>query len=103
MGIQVEFNPDLALRNILAYKNGKRQEAECIPTNIVQDETYLFLKEGQRNYWLLGAIPLVETQGDGRLSDPVAMVQILEATHVVEDGGVVTKGTYKVLRLTEKN
>jgi len=30
MGIKVEFNPDLALRNISEFKNGRRQIEECI-------------------------------------------------------------------------
>lgn len=34
MGIQVEFNPDLALRNISEFKSGKRKIEECIPINL---------------------------------------------------------------------
>lgn len=33
MGIQVEYNPDLALRNIKEFKNGNRKIKECIPEN----------------------------------------------------------------------
>lgn len=31
MGIQVEFNPDLALRDIREHKEGRRTLEECIP------------------------------------------------------------------------
>ena len=34
MGIKVEFNPDLALRNIAEFKNGNREIDECIPENL---------------------------------------------------------------------
>lgn len=34
MGIQVEFNPDLALRNISEFKKGNRKEDECIPEKL---------------------------------------------------------------------
>ena len=59
MGIQVEFNPDLALRNISEFTSGNRKESECIPENLQTGETYDFLKHGQRNYWLEGEIPLL--------------------------------------------
>jgi len=97
MGIKVEFNPDLALRNIAEYKNGNREEAECIPENLVVGQTYDFLKGDQRNYWLHGEIPLLETKGDEVLSRPMASIIILEATHFVKDGKIYTKGKYKVV------
>ena len=97
MGIKTEFNPDLALRNISAFKSGERDEAECIPENIKTGETYPFLKNDQRLYWLEGEIPLVETKGNQQLSRPKASVQILEATHFMKDGKSYTKGTYKVI------
>lgn len=97
MGIQVEFNPDLALRNISEFKNGNRKEEECIPENLKAGETYPFLKEGQRNYWLDGEVPLVETKGSQILSKPKASVLILEATHLKENGKIYTKGRYKVI------
>ena len=62
MGIHIEFNPDLALRNISEFKNGKRKIEECIPENLEVGEAYPFLKSGQRNYWILGEIPLIETK-----------------------------------------
>ena len=99
MGIQVEFNPDLALRNISEYKNNNRQEEECIPGNLEVDKTYSFLKKDQRNYWLHGEIPLLETKGNGVLSRPRASIVILEATHFLKDKEMYTKGKYKVIEV----
>lgn len=99
MGIQVEFNPDLALRNIAEFKNGNRKEEECIPEDMKAGEIYPFLKEGQRNYWFDGQIPLVETKGSQNLSRPKASILILEATHFKENGKVYTKGKYKVVEI----
>ncbi len=96
MGIQVEFNPDLALRNISEFKNGNRKEEECIPENLEVGKIYSFLKRGQRNYWLSGEIPLIETKGNQELSRPKASILILEATHFTENNKVYTKGKYKV-------
>jgi hypothetical protein len=96
MGIQVEFNPDLALR-----KSGSlgRLEEECLPTSIVSGGVYPFLKKGQRNYWLNGEIPLLETRGDQQLSDPLASIMILEATHFLRDGETYTRGIYRVIEV----
>ena len=99
MGIQVEFNPDLALRNISEFKNGNRKEEECIPENLEAGRIYPFLKEGQRNYWLSGEVPLVETKGNQNLSRPKASILILEATHFTENNKIYTKGKYKVVEV----
>jgi len=99
MGIQIEFNPDLALRNISEFKSGNRKIEECIPENLKAGEIYLFLKEGQRNYWFDGEIPLIETRGDQNLSRPKASILILEATHFKENGKTYTKGKYKVIEV----
>lgn len=97
MGIQVEFNPDLALRNIAEFKAGRRKIEECIPEKLEAGKTYSFLKQGQRNYWLLGQVPLVETKGNQQLSRPLAAVEILEATHSLLNGMPYTKGKYRVV------
>ena len=34
MGIQVVFNPDLALRNMSHFESGERKETECIPVKL---------------------------------------------------------------------
>jgi len=96
MGIQVEFNPDLALRNITEFKKGNRKLEECIPEILEPGKEYAFLKKGQRNYWLCGEIPLLETKGNQELSRPLASIQILEATHFLENGEMFTRGKYKV-------
>lgn len=97
MGIQVEFNPDLALRNISEYKSGKRKIEECIPKSLKKGKVYDFLKKGQRCYWFSGEFPLVETQGNQNLSRPLASVEILEATHLKINGEIYTRGKYKVI------
>jgi hypothetical protein len=96
MGIAVEFNPDLALRNYQEFKKGSRAREECIPEKLIMENIYSFLKKGQRNYWLEGEIPLLQTNGDGNLSRPLASIIILEATHFIKDKEVYTKGTYKI-------
>ena len=96
MGIIVEFNPDLPLRHIKHFKEGKRKYAECIPEHLEAGKEYLFLKEGQRNYWLHGEIPLLQTEGEGKLSRPLASIVIVEATHFLKDDHVFTKGRYMV-------
>lgn len=93
MGIQVEFNPDLALRK---FGTIERKQEECLPEILKKGETYKFLKEGQRNYWLHGQIPLLITEGNQKLSRPIAAITILESIHFIKDGKIFTKGTYKV-------
>ena len=84
MGIKVEFNPDLALRNISELNNRKKEE--CIPENLESGQVHEFLKQGQRNYWLEGEIPLLETKGNEQLSRPIASIIILECTHLLIEG-----------------
>ncbi|MBX4196226.1 hypothetical protein KW805_01420 [Candidatus Pacearchaeota archaeon] len=100
MGIKVEFNPDLALRK---YHTEKRNDAECLPNKLEEGKEYHFLKKGQRNYWLEGEIPLVETQGNERLTRPLAAIRILEATHYIRNGEIWTKGKYKVIESYNSN
>ncbi|MFA5259296.1 MAG: hypothetical protein WC402_04450 [Candidatus Pacearchaeota archaeon] len=100
MGIQVEFNPDLALRK---FKTIKRLEAECLPESLEKDGIYPFLKKGQRNYWLHGEIPLKETKGNQELSRPIASIRILEATHFLIKGELYTKGEYQVIETFDPN
>lgn len=96
MGIQVEFNPDLALRNYSEFEKGNRKKEECIPKEIEAGKEYEFLKKGQRNYWLEGELPLVETAGNQQLSKPLANITIVEVTHLLLEGKPCTKGKYLV-------
>lgn len=110
MGIKVEFNPDLALRNIAEHKAGRRKREECVPENLAAGEECAFLKSGQRLYYLSdsefwggGQIPLCETGGDEKLSRPLASIKILEATHFLEGGEVWTRGKFKVVEVFDVN
>ncbi len=103
MGIQIEFNPDLALRNIAEFKAKRRSLEECIPENLKEGEVYEFLKKGQRNYWLDGEVPLLETKGDGELSRPLASIIILESAHFRRNGEVYTRGLYAVIEIFNPN
>jgi hypothetical protein len=97
MGIKVEFNPDLALRNIADYKNGLRKVEECVPENLAKGKVYDFLKKDQRHYCMICQSPLLETKGEGKLSKELAAVRILEVTHFFDETGQVwTKGKYRV-------
>jgi len=102
MGIQTEYNPDLALRHFKEYRSGRRKE-ECLPERIEVNQIYDFLKKGQRNYWIEGEIPLLETKGDQKLSRPLASIVILEATHFLLDKEPYTRGKYQVIELIEEN
>jgi hypothetical protein len=96
MGIKVEFNPDLALR---AYRTLGRRPEECLPEKLETGKIHNFLKEGQRNYWLEGNIPLIETKGNQQLSKPLASIKILEATHFIENNLIYTRGKYQIQRI----
>lgn len=99
MGIRVEYNPDLALRNMSEFDSGIRKEEECIPEPLEKGKIYDFLKKEQRLFWLLGEIPLLETKGNQELSLPLASIVILEATHILINREVWTKGRYKVIEV----
>lgn len=117
MGIQVVFNPDLALRNVSHFGEGKRKKEECLPEKLEVGEVYDFLKKEQRNYWLFGEVPLIETKGNEVLSRPIASIQIIEATHfliedensyvypaaknveLLEKGDIWTRGKYRVIEV----
>ena len=104
MGIAVEFTPDLALRHITEFKEGRRKKEECIPENLEKGQVYEFLKADQRHYCMVDESPLVETKGGGKLSRPLASVRILEATHFFDENGKVwTRGKYKVIDVFNDN
>ncbi len=99
MGIQTEYNPDLALRSFCHYQEGQRQAEECLPENLEEGKVYNFLKKGQRNYWLEGECPLLKTEGNQNLSLPIASIVILEATHFLLNSEPYTKGKYKITKV----
>jgi hypothetical protein len=101
MGIQVEYNPDLALRSFEEFKVGRRQREECLPEKMQAGKVFDFLKSGQRLYWLHGELPLLETKGNQNLSSPIAGIIILEVTHVLIKGEVWIKGKYKITEVFE--
>jgi hypothetical protein len=110
MGIQVEFNPDLALRDISEFEKGNRKEEECVPVQLKAGSVHEFLKSGQRLFWLSdsefwgkGQIPLCKTSGNEELSRPLASIKILEATHFLENGEVWTRGKYEVVEVFDEN
>lgn len=99
MGITVEFNPDLALRDFSHFRSDKRKKAECLPAKLEKGKIYQFLKSGQRNYWLFGEIPLLKTEGNQKLSRPVASIKIIESTHFISGNQSFTKGKYKIIEV----
>lgn len=105
MWIQVEFNPDLALRDISFYKSWERKIEECIPENLKIWEIYDFLKLWQRNYYLFDdePIPLIKTMWNQILSRPYASIRILEATHFYDNWKIYTKWKYKILKIHDIN
>jgi hypothetical protein len=101
MGIQVEFNPDLALRK---FGTPNRLEEECLPEKLESGAIHNFLKKGQRNYWLNGEIPLLETKGNQQLSRPLASIRIIEATHfLMGEGEPYTRGIYTIIEVYDIN
>ena len=110
MGIQVEFNPDLVLRDYSEFEKGNRKEEECIPNILEPGKIYSFLKKGQRLYWFndndfwsKGELPLVKTEGNEKLSRPIASIKMIEVTHFIEKGEIFTKGKYKVIEVFDVN
>lgn len=99
MGIAIEFNPELTLRNFSEFQKGNRKQEECIPENLEAGKTYTFLKKGQRNYYLHGEVPLRETKGNGDVTRPLAAVKIFETTHYLNDREVYTKGKFFVTKI----
>ncbi|HLA23378.1 MAG TPA: hypothetical protein VJZ93_02475 [Candidatus Nanoarchaeia archaeon] len=102
MGIKVEFNSELALRN---FGEEGRLPSECLPKELDIGTKHFFTKKGQRNYFLEGEIPLVRTNGNGEISGPLANVKILEVSHFLRKGEPYTRGVYEVISVydTSKN
>ncbi|MBR9704242.1 hypothetical protein GOV12_02430 [Candidatus Pacearchaeota archaeon] len=110
MGIEIIYNPDLALRDYEEYEKGNRKVEECIPKNLEVGKTYEFLKSNQRVYWLNsseewnnGEMPLVITKGNEIVSRPVASIKMIEFTHFIINGKTFTKGIYMVIEIFDKD
>jgi hypothetical protein len=74
-----------------------------LPEKLEEDRTHRFLKKGQRNYYLEGEIPLLETKGNQQLSRPLASIIILEATHKLIKGTPYTAGKYRIIKVFNDN
>jgi 8-oxo-dGTP diphosphatase len=103
MGIEVEFNQDLALRSFDDYLAGRRRAEECIPQKLEKGKVYRFLKKGQRVYWFAGEIPLRLTTGSQNLSKPIASILIIEASHFIEQTEIWTHGLFQVMDIFDIN
>jgi len=99
----MRFAPDLVLRNFAEYENGQKKKEACIPKDLKACETYDFLKNGQRAYWLEGEQPLLEKSENGDISKPLASVIILEVRHFMENNKIFSAGKYKVIKVLTKN
>ena len=58
-----------------------------------------FFKKRSKELLVFGEIPLLETKGNSVLSRPQASIVILEATHLLIDNEIYTKGKYKVVEV----
>ena len=100
MSIVAEYCPELCLRE---FGTIGRQAEECLPEKLEINNMYKFLKKGQRHYWLKGENALRKTEGDEKLSRPIASIVFLEVTHFIKDGEVWTRGLYKVVETYDLN
>ena len=99
MGIPIEFNPDLALRE---FGTPNRHPAECLPqaNHLLEGMIHSFRKKGQRVYWLEGEIPLLTTKGNQKLSPPIAAIVIEKYQTSKERGGEIwTTGLYRIVEV----
>lgn len=96
MGVPVEFNTVLALRDRRMSGDVSRATDELLPETLAKGDEHAFTKRGQRIYRLDVEIPLVVTHGNHDISRPLAAVVILEATHVLRDGAYWTIGRYRI-------
>jgi hypothetical protein len=100
MGLEIEFNTLLVLRNMSEFHEGTRKKEECIPSDLEKEVSYSFLKSGQRIYPLMKEMALLETR-NGNLSDPVAKIILTEINHMVYEEKLYTRGTYQVVNIID--
>jgi len=96
MSITAEYCPELCLRE---FKSFNRESEECVPERLEVNQSYPFLKKGQRHFWLNGEVALRKTQGNEQLSRPIASIIILESTHFIKNQEVWTRGIFKVTEI----
>jgi hypothetical protein len=96
MGIQVEFNLYLTLR---ANNSRNRHAEECLPSDLESGMYVRFRKKGQRIYRIDREIPLLKTDGNGKLSNPIASVLIEKPTHELINKEIWTTGHYRIMQL----
>ena len=97
-GSEMEYNTILALRH---NKSPDRKPEECLPDIIKEGFFYKFLKDRYRIFPIGRQIPLVKTEGEGRLSDTLAQVIITQQTQYMLGGNIFTKGEYVVTEGSE--
>ncbi|MEI6731525.1 MAG: hypothetical protein WCK90_02475 [archaeon] len=100
MSLETHYCKLLALRS---YKSPSRTPDECLPETLESGSIYTFLKSGQRIFDLNNPIPLHETQGDEMLSKPIALVNIIKATHHKTGDTIWTSGKYVISEVIPEN
>lgn len=101
MGIQVEYNDVLALRE---WGDEERAEVETIPPDLKEGDTYDYRKNGYRILPLMKAIPLVQTKGGQKFEKVVALVCIQNITVEADPMGdrIFTFGQYRVIKILDQ-
>lgn len=99
-GFAIEYNTVLALRK---FGSLEKESPACLPEKLEIEKSYKFWKRGYRVYSLGQEIPLVETDGEQRLSSPIATIEITETTQKILIGvlpqHMYTKGKYQVKKV----
>ena len=98
-GTAIEYNNILALR---PNKTPNRRASECLPNIMEEGNFHNFFKKGYRIYPLCREIPLAETEGDEKLSDTKAYIEIIGQSQFVSGGSVFTKGDYIIKKIIKR-
>lgn len=101
MGVPVEFNAVLALRDAAESINEQRHVDEYLPDHPKVGQEYGFRKCGQRIYQLGVPLSLLTTAGDNKTMQKVGTAVIIEARHIMEEDHVLTIGRYRILKLND--
>ena len=95
-GVEIELNKELHLR---AHGSSERKAEECLPEFLREGNTHDLLKKGQRNYHMVGDIPLKEV---GVGEEVLASVRITKAIHCLYEGDIWTKGSYRIVNINSR-